>query len=254
MKVGGVGQVNNRVNQVKNFVRKNVARMEMMESKGSNSTEEVTYVFTPGRVSVIGNPATSKETILKLLGHPDANKPSTEGKPMYLYGKNGEYLGQHMHNSYVDGQLWHTLIMGEDLKPKAQEIVYVKRNEKCIHPETEEEIDNMKKLATQITTITTVLDHVKDKFITVKKVCKLVNPLEEVKADDPNCIFAGTYKSVKNPRYICCVDEVINEGSISEVNKKIMDPQISGKRPSVHTPRWIAPIHRTTNPGKYWWG
>lgn len=61
--------------------------MEMMESKGSNSTEEVTYVFTPGRVSVIGNPATSKETILKLLGHPDANKPSTEGKPMYLYGK-----------------------------------------------------------------------------------------------------------------------------------------------------------------------
>ena len=227
--------------------------MEMMESKGSNSTEGVTHVFTPGRVSVIGNPTTSKETILKLLGHPAANKPSTEGKPMYLYGKNGEYLGEHMHDSYVDGKIWSTLIMGKDLKPKAQEIVCVQKKEVWLHPETEEEADNLKKLTTEITTTTTILDHVKDAFITVRKVCKLMNPLEEVKPDDPNCIWPGTIRPVEKPRYITCVNEVINEGSISKVNNGIMSPEISGKHPGALSPPWALRGNTTTSPFKFWY-
>ena len=104
-----------------------------------------------------------------------------------------------------------------------------------------------------MTTTTTILDHVKDAFVTVRKVCKLVNPLEEVKPDDPNCIWPGTYRPVGEPRYITCVDEVINEGSISKVNEGIMSFEVSGERPGALSPPWAIRGNSKSSPFKFWY-
>lgn len=244
MKVGGVSQAN----LVRSFVKNNVARIEIPERAGKKSSE-IICAQTPSSTVIVGDNI-DQNTILNILGHPAKNKPSTKGTPMYLYGKNDEYLGELHHDSYVGGHMRCTLIMGEDLKPKMQEIVCVQRGEVYIHPQTEEELYNTKKLPTKITTTTTVVDHDNDRFVTTRKVRKLVNELEEVTPDDPNCVMYGAYKPIEKPRYIE-EEEVINEGSISKVKNSIMPTEIAGRRP--HRPHWEMPIDRTTIPGMFWY-
>ena len=81
----------------------------------------------------------------------------------------------------------------------------------------------IKPLASDITTVTTVMDYVNDKFKTVRTVSKLKNKLQRLGKNDPDFDYSDNfiiYEPLKEkPQYEKSI-EYVREGSISEVNKK----------------------------------
>lgn len=149
-------------------------------------------------------------------------------KAFHLYDKKNTYRGEYMfraiHSSEYHGvktSMSVTRIMSEKLKQQMQEIVHMqKRFVTFKAPETE---DLTKVLPSEITTTSTVLDFVNDKFKTVRTVSKLKNKLQRISKADPDFIYSENYKIYEplkeKPQYEKRI-EFVREGSISETNKK----------------------------------
>ena len=179
-----------QINQVKQFVRNNISRFER-SSKGRN---------------IICN-LYDKNNIYR-------------GE--YSFSPNGsDYLG-------VRKSMSHTRIMSEDLKLEKQEFVYMNKDYVTIYDPMSE--IKRKVLPGEITTITTVLDYINDKFITLQKVSKLKNNLQKIK-NNPDWTSSDSFDIYEpltaKPQYEKHI-EYIREGSISEINKNFgLNNQVS---------------------------
>lgn len=146
-----------------------------------------------------------------------------------IYDKKGVYRGEYTFKRIsssdylgVRSSMSHTRIMSEDLKLEMQEFVNMDKKYVSIYDPTSDL--KRKALPNEITTITTVLDYINDKFKTVRCISKLKNKLQKIRDDNPNWICSDSfviYKPLKEkPQYEKCV-EYVREGSISEVNKMV---------------------------------
>lgn len=152
-----------------------------------------------------------------------------------LYDKNNVYRGEYSFSSNGSDYLGvrksrsHTRIMSEDLKLEMQEFVYMNKDYVSIY----DPMSDLKRkaLPREITTITTVLDYINDKFITLRNVSKLKNNLQKINNDNPDWICSESFviyePLAEKPQYEKST-EYIREGSISEINKKIRDNMFIG--------------------------
>lgn len=152
-----------------------------------------------------------------------------------LYDKNNVYRGEYSFSSNRSDYLGvrksrsHTRIMSEDLKLEMQEFVYMNKDYVSIY----DPMSDLKRkaLPREITTITTVLDYINDKFITLRNVSKLKNNLQKINNDNPDWICSESFviyePLTEKPQYEKST-EYIREGSISEINKKIRDNMFIG--------------------------
>lgn len=157
---------------------------------------------------------------------------SSDGRIFNLYDKNNVYRGEysfftHGKSGYlgVRRSMSHTRIMSENLKLEMQEFVYMNKDYVSIYDPASDL--KRKALPREITTITTVLDYINDKFKTVRNVSKLKNNLQKISDDNPDWICSDSfviYEPLKEkPQYEKSV-ECVREGSISEINSKNQVP------------------------------
>lgn len=145
-----------------------------------------------------------------------------------LYDKNNVYRGEYTFSTCgksdylgVKKSMSNTRIMNEDLKLEMQEFVYMDKDYVSIYdPQTDLK---RKALPGKITTITTVLDYINDKFMTLRNVLKLKNNLQKINNDNPDWICSESFviyePLTEKPQYEKFV-EYLREGSISEIKEK----------------------------------
>lgn len=171
-----------------------------------------------------------------------------------LYDKKGIYRGEYTFtpinsSSYlgVRSSISHTRIMSEDLKLEMQEFVNMDKKYVSIYDSISDL--KIKALPSEITTVTTVLDYINDKFKTVRCISKLKNKLQKISDDNPDWVCSDSfviYEPLKEkPQYEKCV-EYIREGSISEVNNKVRHNHLNDSL--------YSNIYGSTNqiPYRYW--
>lgn len=153
-----------------------------------------------------------------------------------LYDKNNSYRGEYdfmvLHSNGYRGIktfMSTTRIMNDKLKQEMQEIVYADKDFVDLYDPNSEDLLKMKSLLTEITTTTTVLDFLNDKFKTVRTVSKLKNKLQRMSKDNPDFIWSDNHVIYEplneKPQYEKSI-EYIREGSISETQKH---------NPSIHS-------------------
>ncbi len=149
----------------------------------------------------------------------------------YLYDKNNVYRGEYgyirfpaknIHGVITSDSMSMTKIMNDKLKQALQEIVYIeKKYTKFYNPLSDDRLKT-EKFPTEITTTTTIMDFINDKFTTFRTVSKLKNKLQRMQKENPDFIYSDNfviYEPLKEkPQYEKTV-EVIKEGSISETDK-----------------------------------
>jgi len=152
-----------------------------------------------------------------------------------LYDKNNSYRGDYQYtvnksssNNGVISSLSSTRIMNDKLKQEMAEYVQTDKNFVDMYDSQSDDLLKTKPLAKEITTITTILDFVNDKFKTVRSVSKLKNKLQRrMYADNPNVPYLDNfvvYEPLKEkPQYEKSV-EYVREGSISKINSKNQIP------------------------------
>jgi len=144
-----------------------------------------------------------------------------------LYDKNNLFRGEFnlipMHRSDylgIKSSLSNTRIMDDNRKPQMQEYVFMNKDLIVLKDNTSDTLTKV--LPRTITTIRTVMDFVKNKFITIKTVSKLKNNLQRIGKDDPDFIYSD--KSIiyepleEKPKYDKTI-ETLREGFISDVTK-----------------------------------
>ena len=177
-----------KVNPVKQFVKSNISRFELnndVRNRGYN----------------------------KLYNLYDQNN-NYRGEYYFMALSSSTYLG-------VKKALSVTRIMSEKLKLQMQEFVHIN---KCYVTLKDHDSDILTKaIPSEITTTSTVLDFVNDKYKTVRTVSKLKNKLQRISKDDPDFVYSENYKIYEplkeKPQYEKSV-EYVKEGSISETKKK----------------------------------
>ncbi|MBP3820481.1 hypothetical protein J6G99_02420 [bacterium] len=152
-----------------------------------------------------------------------------------LYDKNNSYRGDYQFtvnksssNKGVISSLSSIRIMNDKLKQEMAEYVQTDKNFVDIYDAQSDDLLKTKPLAKEITTITTILDFVNDKFKTIRSVSKLKNKLQRrTYADNPNVPYLDNYVVYEplkeKPSYEKSV-EYVREGSISETNSKSQIP------------------------------
>jgi hypothetical protein len=144
-----------------------------------------------------------------------------------LYDKNNNYCGEYFFKSLsssdylgVARSISTIRIMDEKLNQKMQEVVYM--NKDYVNLVDPSKDICARALPSEITTTTTVLDYVNDKFKTVRFVSKLINKLERIGKDNPYFKYSDNfiiYEPLKEkPQYEKSI-EFVREGSISETKK-----------------------------------
>lgn len=157
-------------------------------------------------------------------------------KPVFnLYDKDNKYCGEYKFipqesqgNLGIKSSMSVTRIMNSKLGQALQEIVCLNKNYVTLKDKTSDTFT--KALPSEITTTTTVLDFINDKFLTVRSVSRLKNKLQRLGKDDPDFKYSEDfviYEPLKEkPQYEKSV-EFVREGTISgaaenntAVNKK----------------------------------
>ncbi len=176
-----------KINQVKQFVANNVSRFEkgdVCANKGKNHSFNL-Y---------------------------DKNNAYC-GEYKFLIQSSSDYLG-------VKSSMSVTRIMNSKLGQALQEIVCLNKNYVTLKDKTSDTFT--KALPSEITTTTTVLDFINDKFLTVRSVSKLKNKLKRLGKDDPDFKYSDDfviYEPLKGkPKYEKSV-EFVREGTISEATE-----------------------------------
>jgi hypothetical protein len=148
-----------------------------------------------------------------------------------LYDKNNVYRGEYnfmpIHsNGYhgIKSSLSSTRILSEKLRQEMTEYVHLDKSFINMYDSQSDDLLKTKPFLKKITTITTILDFVNDKFKTVRSVSRLKNKLQRrMYADNPNFPYMDNfvvYEPLKEkPQYEKTV-EYVREGSISETNNK----------------------------------
>ena len=152
---------------------------------------------------------------------------TTTGRSFNLYDKNNLFRGEFnfipMNRSNYMGiksSLSCTRIMDENLKLQMQEFVHMNKDYVILKDKSTDTLT--KALPKTITTTRTIMDFVKDKFITIQKTSKLKNNLQRIGKNDPDFVYSDKsiiYEPLKEkPQYEKTI-ETIREGVISEVKK-----------------------------------
>lgn len=148
-----------------------------------------------------------------------------------LYDKNNNYRGEYQFTALhscgyygVQSSISSTRIMSEKLRQEMTEYVHMDKSFINMYDSQSDDLLKTKPFLKKITTITTILDFVNDKFKTVRSVSKLKNKLQRrMYADNPNFPYMDNfvvYEPLKEkPQYEKTV-EYVREGSISETNNK----------------------------------
>ena len=153
------------------------------------------------------------------------------GRSFYLYDKNnrdrGEYQLTVKHSTGSKGiasSLSSTRIMNDKMQLEMQEYVQMNKGYVRIKDLSSELLT--RPFPTLITTTRTVLDYVKDKFMTIRTTSKLQNELQKLGEDDPDIRFSEDYPVYEplkeKPKYEKTT-EILSEGSISETHKRRHD-------------------------------
>lgn len=173
-----------KVNPIKQFVRNNTALLD----KSSNKFNRIFNLYD--------------------------KKGAYRGEYVFKRVSSSDYLGVRSSRSY-------TRIMSEDLKLEMQEFVNMDKKYVTIYNPTSDL--KIKALPIKITTVTTILDYINDKFKTIVNVSKLKNNLQKINKDNPDFVCSDSFviyeQLEEKPQYEKSV-ECIREGSISEANKK----------------------------------
>lgn len=180
-----------KVNPIKQFVRNNTALLD----KSSNKFNRIFNLYD--------------------------KKGVYRGEYVFKRVSSSDYLGVRSSRSY-------TRIMSEDLKLEMQEFVNMDKKYVTIYNPTSDL--KIKALPSKITTITTILDYINDKFKTIVNVSKLKNKLQKINKDNLDFICSDSFviyeQLEEKPQYEKSV-EYIREGSISEANKKAEQNRIT---------------------------
>ncbi len=145
-----------------------------------------------------------------------------------LYDKNNSYRGeyhyvmQHTYGCKPTRSLSSVRILSDKLKQEMAEHVYIDKDFIDLYEPKSEELIKTKLFPKEITTITTVLDFVNDRFQTIRSVSKLKNELKIINNDKLGIIYSGrtVYEPLtEKPQFERSV-EVIREGLISETRQK----------------------------------
>ena len=148
-----------------------------------------------------------------------------------LYDKNNSYRGDYqytvkksVHYQGIISSLSSTRIMNDKLKQEMAEYVQIDKSFINMYDSQSDDLLKTKPFLKKITTITTILDFVNDKFKTVRTVSKLKNKLQRrMYADNPNFPYLDNfvvYEPLKEkPQYEKTI-EYVRKGSISEINNK----------------------------------
>ena len=168
-------------------------------------------------------------------------------RSFYLYDKTnryrGEYqfiVGQSTESRGIASSLSATRIMNDKMQLEMQEYVQMNKGYVRIKDLSSELLT--RPFPTLITTTRTVLDYVKNKFLTIRTTSKLQNELQKLGEDDPDIRFSEDYPVYEplkeKPRYEKTT-EIISEGSISEVRKRrhdlVMHQSPFRRMNSIHT-------------------
>ena len=163
------------------------------------------------------------------------NKSYWSNRIFNLYDKNNSYRGEYQFtvnrsSSYngVTNSLSSTRILNDKLKQEMAEYVYMDKSFINIYDAQSKDLLKTKSLPNEITTTTTILDFVNDKFKTLRSVSKLKNKLQRrMYADNPDFVYSNNfvvYEPLKEkPQYEKSV-EYVREGSISKINSKNQIP------------------------------
>ena len=153
------------------------------------------------------------------------------GRSFYLYDKNNRYRGEYQFmvgkstgSKGIISSLSATRIMNDKMQLEMQEYVQMNKDYVRIKDMSSELLT--RPFPTLITTTRTVLDYVKDKFITIRTTSKLQNKLQKLGEDDPDIRFSEDYPVYEplkeKPKYEKTT-EILSEGSISETHKRRHD-------------------------------
>lgn len=144
-----------------------------------------------------------------------------------LYDKNNLFRGEYNfipldRSGYLGVQtsLSSTRIMDDNRRLQMQEYVFMNKDYVTLKDNSSETLT--KDLPKIITTTRTIMDFVKDKFITIRTTNKLKNNLQRIGENDPDFIYSDKfviYESLKEKPQYEQVIETIREGSISEAKK-----------------------------------
>lgn len=163
------------------------------------------------------------------------NKSYWGNRIFNLYDKNNSYRGDYQYtvnksssNNGVISSLSSTRIMNDKLKQEMTEYVHMDKSFINMYDSQSDDLLKTKPFLKKITTITTILDFVNDKFKTVRSVSRLKNKLQRrMYADNPKFPYMDNfvvYEPLKEkPQYEKTV-EYVREGSISETNSKSQIP------------------------------
>lgn len=166
----------------------------------------------------------------------EKDKKSYWGNRIFnLYDKNNSYRGDYQYTvkksascQGIISSLSSTRIMNDRLKQEMAEYVHIDKSFIDVFDAQSEDLLKTKPLAKEITTISTILDFVNDKFKTIRSVSRLKNKLQRRKyADNPTVPYLDNfvvYEPLKEkPQYEKSV-EYVREGSISATNSKSQIP------------------------------
>lgn len=145
-----------------------------------------------------------------------------------LYDKNNIFRGEYnyipLHKSDFYGvrsSLSSTRIMDKNRKVQMQEHVFINKDYVTLKDKSSDTLT--KALPKTITITRTIIDFVKDKFITVRTTSKLKNNLQRIAKDDPDFTSSKNFVLYeplnKKPQYEK-VSEIVREGSVSDVKKQ----------------------------------
>ena len=152
---------------------------------------------------------------------------SSVGRSFNLYDKNNLFRGEYNFiplNRFgslgIKTSLSNTRIMDDSHRLQMQEYVFMNKDYVTFKDKSSETLT--KDLPKTITITRTIMDFVKDKFITIRTTSKLKNNLQRIEKNDPDFIYSDKfviYESLKEKPNYEQVVETIREGSISEAKK-----------------------------------
>ena len=168
-----------------------------------------------------------KQFVASNISRFEKNKTTT-GRSFNLYDKNNLFRGEFnftpMNRSDylgIKSSLSSIRIMDENLKLQMQEFVHMNKDYVILKDKFTDTLT--KALPKTITTTRTIMDFVKDKFITIRKTSKLKNNLQKIEKNDPDFVSSDKfiiYESLKEkPQYEKTVD-ILREGSISDIKNQ----------------------------------
>ena len=159
---------------------------------------------------------------------------TTTGRSFNLYDKNNLFRGEFSfipmdRSSYmgIKNSLSSTRIVDENRKLQMQEFVHMNKDYVTIKDKSTDTLT--KALPNKITTIRTVIDYVKNKFITIQTTSKLKNNLQRIGENDPDFMYSDKlviYEPLsEKPQYEKTV-KVLREGKASDVKVNPFDSKI----------------------------